>query len=339
MRRPYAPRVMRRVVTSLIVLIAVVGSTAVARAQSAEEVAEAERHAAAAADARRSAAAHKADAEQLLVTAVREYEALTARITELSFSVASVIEDTRVREAAYGRARDEARRLVVAAYTSGAPGLPLVRAADVAEIAFAARVRGVVARVRAAGFAALDASTTDLDEQRSLLEAAVADLAALRDQATALVPRIEHLVRDARVQEAFAVEQEAAAVAVYEIEAAELEAALALVSPRALLWRDLVAEHFDDTMLWPALQVLDCESGGDPDAFNEESGSAGLFQFLEGTWAFASVGAGFAGAERTDPVANVASAAWLVARSASLQHPRGAWGHWVCQPTVEPGPG
>ena len=31
----------------------------------------------------------------------------------------------------------------------------------------------------------------------------------------------------------------------------------------------------------------------------------------------------------------LSAAAWLVARSETLDHPRGAWGHWVCRPDAE----
>ncbi|NIA24382.1 MAG: transglycosylase SLT domain-containing protein [Gammaproteobacteria bacterium] len=75
-----------------------------------------------------------------------------------------------------------------------------------------------------------------------------------------------------------------------------------------------------------------CESGGNPDAKNPYSTATGLFQFLRGTWAIASVRAGFGGYSRLDPEANIASAAWLVKYSIRTQHPGGAWGHWSCKP-------
>ena len=97
-------------------------------------------------------------------------------------------------------------------------------------------------------------------------------------------------------------------------------------------WRPLVERYFPADRVGEALQVMHCESRGNPDATNPESDAAGLFQFLETTWAFASVNAGFSGASRYEPEANVASAAWLVHHSIATGHPRGPWGHWTCQP-------
>jgi soluble lytic murein transglycosylase-like protein len=71
---------------------------------------------------------------------------------------------------------------------------------------------------------------------------------------------------------------------------------------------------------------MDCESGGDPNAYNEASGASGLFQFLPGTWASASVSAGWAGADVFDGEANIAVAAWLSGSST------GPWSHWNCKP-------
>jgi len=97
-------------------------------------------------------------------------------------------------------------------------------------------------------------------------------------------------------------------------------------------WRPLVQQYFSEDVVEPALAVMLCESRGNPDAVHPESDASGLFQFLGGTWAFASVNAGFPGASRFDAEANVAAAAWLVDYSIRTGHPRGAWGHWVCQP-------
>ncbi len=101
-------------------------------------------------------------------------------------------------------------------------------------------------------------------------------------------------------------------------------------------WRPLVERYFPPERVAEALQVMQCESRGNPDATNPTSDAAGLFQFLETTWAFASVNAGFGGASRYDPEANVAAAAWLVSHSIAINHPRGAWGHWSCQPLSTP---
>ncbi len=49
-------------------------------------------------------------------------------------------------------------------------------------------------------------------------------------------------------------------------------------------WRSLVVEHFEPAEVDRAMQVLECESDGDPYAKNPRSSAAGLFQFLRGTW-------------------------------------------------------
>ncbi len=98
-------------------------------------------------------------------------------------------------------------------------------------------------------------------------------------------------------------------------------------------WRELVEQYFPPDLVGQALEVMRCESSGNPDATNPTSGAAGLFQFLDTTWAWASVRAGFGNTSRYDPEPNVASAAWLVNYSLSINDPRGAWAHWECQPS------
>jgi peptidoglycan hydrolase CwlO-like protein len=97
-------------------------------------------------------------------------------------------------------------------------------------------------------------------------------------------------------------------------------------------WRPLVAKYFPSDLVEQALAVMQCESGGNPDAVNPYSGASGLFQFLKGTWAIASSRAGFGGFSRFDPEANIAAAAWLADYSIRTGHSGGAWGHWSCRP-------
>ena len=63
-----------------------------------------------------------------------------------------------------------------------------------------------------------------------------------------------------------------------------------------------------------ALCVAEAESGFDPLAENPATGAAGLFQFLPSTWESLSELAGWGGASVFDARANVAVAAWTVAR-------------------------
>jgi soluble lytic murein transglycosylase-like protein len=85
------------------------------------------------------------------------------------------------------------------------------------------------------------------------------------------------------------------------------------------------AELVDD-----ALEVMRCESRGDPLAYNSSSGASGLFQFIPSTWAWAAPDAGFAGASPFEAEANVGTTAWLVKRS--IDQGKDPWTHWSCKP-------
>lgn len=83
------------------------------------------------------------------------------------------------------------------------------------------------------------------------------------------------------------------------------------ISDRTMSWRPLVERHFASDLVLDALVVIQCESLGDPDAVNPYSGASGLFQFIPGTWAVASVRAGVDGQSVFDPEANITAASWL----------------------------
>jgi hypothetical protein len=102
------------------------------------------------------------------------------------------------------------------------------------------------------------------------------------------------------------------------------------LKPAVEQWRSLTAQFFAAELVEPALRIMQCESLGDPLAYNPYSGASGLFQFLPATWAVTSVKAGYDGASPFDPQANVASAAWLAGYYQSLG--RSPWSPWHCQP-------
>ena len=87
-------------------------------------------------------------------------------------------------------------------------------------------------------------------------------------------------------------------------------------------WRPLVEQHFEPAHVDAALNVIACESHGNPDAANPRSTARGLFQFLRGWWSGAW---GYPPFDPYDPAANVTAAAWLSKGGTD-------WGHWVCRP-------
>ena len=99
--------------------------------------------------------------------------------------------------------------------------------------------------------------------------------------------------------------------------------------PAVEQWRGLVQQHFPANRVDEALRIIQCESGGDPSAYNPYSGASGLFQFLPSTWATTAPKAGYPDASVFDPTANVASAAWLANRYQELG--QYYWRAWSCR--------
>ncbi len=77
------------------------------------------------------------------------------------------------------------------------------------------------------------------------------------------------------------------------------------------------------------MYIMQCESLGDPEAVNPYSGASGLFQFMPGTWAVASVKAGVDDRSVFDGEANIIAASWL----AEYYRSRGLdpWRPWTCR--------
>ena len=99
--------------------------------------------------------------------------------------------------------------------------------------------------------------------------------------------------------------------------------------PAVERWRPLVETYFPANRVEEALRILDCESNGDPDAYNPYSGASGLFQFLPSTWASTAPKAGYPDASPFEPEPNVASAAWLANRYQELG--LYYWLAWSCR--------
>lgn len=99
--------------------------------------------------------------------------------------------------------------------------------------------------------------------------------------------------------------------------------------PAVEQWRDLVSQYFPSNRVEEALRILQCESLGDPEAYNPFSGASGLFQFIPSTWASTAPQAGFPDADPFNPEANVGTAAWLANRYQELG--QNYWQAWSCR--------
>ena len=73
------------------------------------------------------------------------------------------------------------------------------------------------------------------------------------------------------------------------------------------------------------LSIINCESGGDPSAYNSASLASGLMQHLANYWdARSQTALGYV-ASPFDGEANIRVSAWLIYRATG-----GGWQHWVC---------
>jgi hypothetical protein len=88
--------------------------------------------------------------------------------------------------------------------------------------------------------------------------------------------------------------------------------------------RSIVAAYFNPTDVNRAIRVAWCESRFNPESVDGRTGAVGLFQHLPKYWAMRAEAAGFAGADPTDPEANVAAAAWEVYKG-------GGWDVFDCR--------
>lgn len=74
-----------------------------------------------------------------------------------------------------------------------------------------------------------------------------------------------------------------------------------------------------------AVNVMLCESGGNPNAYNPSSGASGLFQQLARYWPGRAATYGHAGASPFDGYANASVSLGMIRDT-------GGYSHWVCQP-------
>lgn len=302
--------------------------------------------------------ANRDQVEAELFDALQRYDDAVAALAAADADLDRVAERLSYAAAETNRVESDLQHQAVSAYMSavGAPG-SLVFAAESTE---AAMVAGpVLERAQQQTLERLDTLAVrrqELARLRARFEENRAQVAALRSRVEAEADHLQELFAQADAEVAAAYEAARAAEATYRQSLDELAAARAREEQRRReeaerrrreadannrrntgslkrgveAWRPIVVAHFPDRLVEEALQVMQCESGGDPEAVNPYSGASGLFQFLPSTWAVASVRAGVGDRSVFDGEANIIAAAWLVAYYEGRGYD--SWRAWSCKP-------
>lgn len=329
---------MRALVAVALALIAA-ASVAPVRADTVDELERAEtrleRALAASAAARNDLQAAFADLE----AGMQAFQAANTDLELAALTVAAARDAVGDAESDLRRTRRAAQRNAVWAYMAG-PGPGLIDGFDPSRVernAIERVVRDTLGDRLSRLEAEVDSDRRRLSTQRAALHQRQGEERARQEAATAMVADLEVALYRARTAAAAAGQEETtagfdrdAAIAAYETEIKKRAAILGVER-----WRPLIERYFPRERVDEALQIMACESRGDPEAKNPYSTASGLFQFLEGTWPGAARGAGFGDADRFDPEANIAAAAWLVQHSIRIDHPNGPWGHWACRTVLK----
>ena len=271
-----------------------------------------------------------------LAATLNDYQQTNAQIEDLARSVAGLryelgIKEDRVREL---RGRTEERAVDAYMRNVSGPTAPVFLADTFSEVGLVNEVAASQIEIDSTLADELDVARAELDALRAQYDGQRQQLDGLRLQLDLQRGDLETLFgnADERVLQAYRTLDEADAAYTLALERLDEERRKRRWTGSVEQWRPLVEQYFPPERVAEAMSVMWCESRGNPDAKNPTSSATGLFQFLSGTWAWASVEAGWSGYSRLDPEANIASAAWLVDYSIRTNHPYGAWGHWVCQP-------
>ncbi len=261
--------------------------------------------------------------------AQHEYQLISGKVLE----VQGAISDAETRLA---NLRDSVIATAVDSYMalSSTDSLqPFVATSDALDALVHAELASVVAERGTRTIADFSAVSDHLGVQRTQLLTVQAELSELSDKLELQQLQMETLFEEAAVNANESRAQVAATDAAYRRALTRVEEEnrrlASLVGSGS--WRALVAEFFPAAHVEEALAIMQCESSGNPNAVNPTSGASGLFQFLESSWLWASPLAGYGGASRFDPVANVASAAWLFQYTVKNGHRNGIWAHWECR--------
>ena len=313
--------VRRRILLTVLAVLLTAVLPSVALAQSEEEVERSRQDLNRAQDALTQAESAFQSFDRQFADAIARYETITVEMLDLTYGIAAREETIRDQERRLAELRSAARGAAVDAYTESSNTAWALNF-DAASFEASAIADVVLARNadrQAQAIAIFDDARSNLRAEKEELNAARGRVVVLRSESDVMVGELELLVATAMAGRAVAVATEKEAVAAHEVAVDEWEALKNSVSPGALAWKDLVEQYFRQDIVWEALQVLDCESRGDPSAMHPASGASGLFQFLEGTWILASTLSGHAGASPFDAEANVASAAWLLGHSERVE--------------------
>lgn len=285
----------------------------------------------------------KAQAEANLMAKLDEVDQTTARLDAVASKVIELRGEIEATELTVRELRRQSEERAVEAYMSAWStdvGM-VVLSADVAQVLILEDVAATAREDDLSKLNDLSIQRRILDQLRTDQETEQANLQALQEELSRQADELEQLFAQADEQVHIAYLTLDAADRKYQEARQNVSAAKKAyedaqrrirIGRGVERWRPLVEKYFPASLVGQALAVMQCESGGNPDAVNRYSGASGLFQFLKGTWAVASTRAGFGGYSRFDPEANIAAAAWLVDYSIRTNHPRGAWGHWSCQP-------
>ncbi|MGQ0848709.1 MAG: transglycosylase SLT domain-containing protein [Actinomycetota bacterium] len=313
-----------------------------------------------------AAVANRGKVEIELQTALASYQALAVQISEMGASVDRlsrlVLQAEAQVETLAASAADNAVEAYIEALTR--PGGVLILVGTVEDTMIASPTLQFLAGADREEAAGLKVTRRDLEALRLRHLGELQQLAAFQEEMNEAADRLQQIFAEADAEVASAIAAARLADIEYRLALDEVERARAAqeeqarqaerttttttgtsstaptattvpgagkpLKPAVERWRSLVASHFRSEWVDSALRIMQCESLGDPGAYNPYSGASGLFQFLPGTWAVVSPKAGFGGASAFDPEANTVSAAWL----ANYYEGQGKspWTPWHCKP-------
>lgn len=345
----------RRVAPALLLILALLpltGGGSTAFAQSVEEADQARKDAYRLVD---QAATDREAIETRLFDALNAFQAAAEDLAVANGRLTRVERKLAVAEATAATLQTTMHTTVTNAYIEGlgGTGLSVFAHDDVDALLLAEEIlRGLFGDTQqeidqiVAIQAELTGLRTEMETERQAVEQLVGELDAKADgleilfaQADAELATAYALARQAEVDYRQAVSAAEAARAAREAEARRKESGslsggsgggpTITIKPSTEAWRPVVEAHFPARLVADALKIMQCESGGDPNAVNPYSGAAGLYQFLPTTWAVASVKAGVGGRSVFDGEANIIAAAWL----AGYYESRGysPWQPWTCR--------